>query len=300
MNPEPKISVIIPAFNCEKYIQKCLNSILAQSHQNIEVLIADDGSIDRTKKLIDGYSDERIKRFHNTENIGNVRTRNKLFAEATGSYYCIQDADDWSDSERLKKQLNLIQENNLDGCLCGIKKIRDDKEVPHASTHYFMPATIMIKSDVYKSIGGIPELLERIVAEDNYWISLIKEKFNIGKLDEALYYHRSNPNSLTNSFSLEILTAVPLIAELKRQRKTTGTDWVEQGNHEQIQQFKSNLIQDKNWLQGALLIKSLNLSKSDKVLSKQVFKKAIKVNKYRVLFLRMFWIGIKEGLFFGA
>lgn len=290
MNPEPKISVIIPAFNCEQYIQKCLNSILVQSHQNIEILISDDGSNDRTKKLIDGYSDDRIKRFHNTENIGNVRTRNKLFEHATGEYYCIQDADDWSDPDRLKKQLNFIHKNNLDGCLCRIKKIKDNKEVPSSKNHQFMPATIMLKAAVYKSTGGIPILLERIIAEDNYWITRIEENFSIGKLNEPLYFHRSNPQSLTNSFKMENLTAVPLIKELKRQRRETGTDWAEQNNAEEIKAFKESLMSDKNWLSDKLMKKAINIVLDNPSLAKELLNKASELIGYKLFFKKSYWV----------
>jgi glycosyltransferase involved in cell wall biosynthesis len=290
LDTELKISVIIPAYNCEKYIQKCLNSILAQSHQNIEILIADDGSEDRTRKLIDGYSDERIKRFHNNENIGNVRTRNKLFKEATGSYYCIQDADDWSDPDRLKKQISFIQKNNLDGCLCGIKMIKDDRVVAHQEKHHFMPATIMISEAAYKTSGGIPVLLERIIAEDNYWLNRIKEKFNIGKLDEQLYFHRSNPSSLTNSFKLENLTAIPLIAELNRQRKESGSDWVEQNKVTEIKAFKEKLLSNKKWLSNKLMEKAVSIVEHNPAQAEELKVEAHKLIGSKLYFKKVYWV----------
>lgn len=296
MDKELKISVIIPAYNCEKYIQKCLNSILAQSHKNIEILIADDGSEDRTKKLIDGYSDKRIKRFHNTENIGNVRTRNNLFDQATGDYYCIQDADDWSDPDRLKRQLNFIRKSNLDGCLCGIEMIKDDKVIPHQKKHHFMPATLMISDAVYKNIGGIPILLERIIGEDNYWLNKINEKYRIGKLDEALYYHRSNPDSLTNSFRLENLTAIPLISELNRQRRETGSDWVEQNKVDEIKKFKEKLVSDKNWLSSKLMEKAISMVEHNPSQAKELKKEAHKLIGSKLYFRKSYWVFKKLSL----
>ena len=71
---EPLISVIIPAYNVEKYINETLNSILNQTYQNFEILIADDRSSDRTKEIIDLYKDPRIKKFHNENNLGDRKS----------------------------------------------------------------------------------------------------------------------------------------------------------------------------------------------------------------------------------
>ena len=75
----PLVSVLLPAHNAEKYINETIDSILAQTYTNFELLIADDCSTDDTRKIIDSYSDNRIKCFHNSENLRKPKTRQKLF-----------------------------------------------------------------------------------------------------------------------------------------------------------------------------------------------------------------------------
>ncbi len=99
---EPLVSVIIPAYNCERFIIQSLDSIINQTYQNLEIIVCDDASKDKTRKIIDSYSDPRIKRFHNEYNMGYLITWNKLMAFATGEYITFQDADDVSDTKRIE------------------------------------------------------------------------------------------------------------------------------------------------------------------------------------------------------
>ncbi len=101
------ISIIIPAYNCEKYISTCIDSILRQNESSIEVIIIDDGSKDATGRIIDSYIelDNRIRVFH-VENGGPSKARNIALDKATGDWILFVDADDWVDP-------NIISELNL-------------------------------------------------------------------------------------------------------------------------------------------------------------------------------------------
>ncbi|MBL7917984.1 MAG: glycosyltransferase family 2 protein, partial [Bacteroidia bacterium] len=70
---EQLISILMPAYNCEKFVKQAIESVLDQSYSNFELLIADDCSTDQTKKVIDSYSDQRIKKFHNQVNLGYLK-----------------------------------------------------------------------------------------------------------------------------------------------------------------------------------------------------------------------------------
>ena len=98
----PLISVVMPAYNVERYIEKSINSILDQSYPNVEILVADDASTDKTKAIIDGYTDARIKRFHNESNQAYLKTCNKLMSLAKGQFLAFQDADDFSHVQRFE------------------------------------------------------------------------------------------------------------------------------------------------------------------------------------------------------
>ena len=90
------ISIIIPAYNTEQYIGRCLESVCSQTYNDIEILVIDDASSDGTKKIIDKYSskDKRIKVFSHKHNQGNGAGRNMAIKEAKGEYIMFVDSDD--------------------------------------------------------------------------------------------------------------------------------------------------------------------------------------------------------------
>lgn len=114
---KPLISVLMPAFNVEKYIAAAMDSILNQSYRNFEFIVLDDGSSDGTAQMIEGYTDPRLKKVMLSENKGLVCARNTLVEMAQGEYIAFLDSDDLADPRRLELQLQYLQANNLD--LCG-------------------------------------------------------------------------------------------------------------------------------------------------------------------------------------
>ena len=96
----PKISVIVPAYNTEKYLRRCIDSILAQTFTDFELLLIDDGSTDQSGEICDEYADKdvRIKVFHKA-NGGVSSARNVGLDNALGEYICFCDADDWVDND---------------------------------------------------------------------------------------------------------------------------------------------------------------------------------------------------------
>lgn len=263
---------------------------MAQTHANFEVLIADDGSTDRTKEIIDSYQDSRIKHFHNDVNKGNVYTRNKLAQEASGDFICIQDADDWSDIKRLESQLNYLLNNDFQACCCKVNFVNEKGEILDSDYSNLLPATIMISREVYEKVGGLPESLGYIIAEDNYWLSKIREYFKINILNQKLYFYRDHPQSLTNSLDDNKLVGVSLIKELKRQRKIHGSDWVEDNNIDAIESFKNKLITDKKLLIDLLLVRLMKYVPNDNPeMSSKIISKAKGISKFRLYSSWRYW-----------
>ena len=110
---EELISIIVPVYNVEKYIEKCLDSIINQTYTNLEIILVDDGSKDRSGEICDIYQkkDKRIKVIHNT-NSGVSKTRNCGLNEANGKYICFADADDYLMEDYVEYLYNLIKEND--------------------------------------------------------------------------------------------------------------------------------------------------------------------------------------------
>lgn len=122
------ISVLLPAYNAEAYLEEAIESILAQTYTNFELLLINDGSTDRTAEIAQSYTDPRIRYIENPQNIGLIATLNKGIGLAQGRYIARMDADDIALPERLAKQLAFMQANPKVG-VCGtwFGAFRDDK-----------------------------------------------------------------------------------------------------------------------------------------------------------------------------
>ena len=109
------ISIIIPAYNAEKYIGKCLESVVRQSYANLEIIVVDDGSRDATGRIIDRYKekDERLKAIHQ-DNMGQAKARNVGLECAKGKYIMFLDSDDWLDPNCCEIVLNEIEKEQAD------------------------------------------------------------------------------------------------------------------------------------------------------------------------------------------
>jgi len=112
MAPRPRVSVLMPAYNAERSLAEAIESVLAQSHEDLELLVADDGSKDGTLELARGYArrDARVRVLASPENLGTVRTRNRLFDEADpkSAFFALMDADDVCLPERFAEQLDFL------------------------------------------------------------------------------------------------------------------------------------------------------------------------------------------------
>lgn len=106
-----KLSVLMTAYNTEKYIEQCINSILEQSFYDFELIIVDDGSTDRTVKIIESYNDTRIKLYILGTNYGVGYANNFAISKATGEYIAKVDSDDILDPKRFQTQINFLDNN---------------------------------------------------------------------------------------------------------------------------------------------------------------------------------------------
>lgn len=118
------ISIILPVYKVEKYIDKCLNSLVNQTYDNLEIILVDDGSPDNSGKLCDEWAkrDSRVKVIHK-ENGGVSDARNVGLDNATGDYIIFLDPDDYIELNTYEKMLNAIKNENADMSMCGIKHV---------------------------------------------------------------------------------------------------------------------------------------------------------------------------------
>jgi len=105
------VSITMPVFNCEKYIEDSISSVLAQTYSNWELIIVDDGSTDNTLKIVDKYDDARINVYKLEKNMGRGFARNYAIEKCKGEYIAIFDADDISLKNRLELQVSFLKNN---------------------------------------------------------------------------------------------------------------------------------------------------------------------------------------------
>ena len=126
----PVISIIIPVYNVEKWLNKCIDSILSQSYENFEVILVNDGSTDKSKDICDQYSkeDNRVKVF-DILNSGQSVARNIGLKEAKGDYILFIDSDDYiSDKAIIEKFINILDNNNYDFIYTSYCRFEDGNE----------------------------------------------------------------------------------------------------------------------------------------------------------------------------
>lgn len=117
------VSVIMPAYNSEKYIAESIKSVLAQTYQNWELIIVDDCSTDKTKEIVKSFSDSRIKFFKNNTNSGVDITRNKAISEASGRWFAFLDSDDIWKPDKLEKQLEFMIDKGAEFCFTAYEQM---------------------------------------------------------------------------------------------------------------------------------------------------------------------------------
>lgn len=112
---KPMVSVVVPCYNCEKYIEETINSILNQTFSNFEILVVDDLSTDNTECILEKLrkKDKRIKYFKLLKKGGATGARNKALREAKGKYIAFLDGDDLWKPEKLEKQVKFMEDNNI-------------------------------------------------------------------------------------------------------------------------------------------------------------------------------------------
>ena len=119
---DSKVSIIVPVYNVEKYIHQCVKSILAQTYQNIEVILVDDGSPDRCPEILDEYAqkDSRIKVIHQ-KNKGASKARERGMQQSSGQFVGFVDPDDWIEPRMIEEMIHAGEKNSADIIICDWK-----------------------------------------------------------------------------------------------------------------------------------------------------------------------------------
>lgn len=176
---EKLVSVIIPAYNIEKYISRCLDSIIAQTYNNLEIIVVDDGSKDQTAEILDDYQkrDSRIIVIHK-ENGGVSSARNQGLDIAKGDYIGFVDGDDLIKPNMYEVLVKLLEEENADIAHCGYQMVFPDRVDYYYNTG---------RRKIQTTQEGLKDLLSGKMIEPALYNKLYrKELFNNIRLDEKI------------------------------------------------------------------------------------------------------------------
>ena len=131
-----KISIIVPVYNVDKYLKRCVDSLLKQTYENIEIILVNDCSPDNSAQIISEYemSDSRVKGITQPQNMGVSAARNRGLEEASGEWIAFCDGDDWYLPEFCEEMLNSAKENGSDFVICDYQLVSDNGPSVTANT----------------------------------------------------------------------------------------------------------------------------------------------------------------------
>lgn len=209
------ISVIVPIYNVEKYLARCVDSIVNQTYKNLEIILVDDGSPDRCPQMCDDYAekDSRIKVVHK-KNGGLSDARNAGMAVVTGEYISFIDSDDYVSDDFFECLLDVMNKENSDIAECSVVKfyednrfdeISDDLSVKTYDTQDAMSALIAenpfhqhVWNKLYKTelVKDIPYAVGKL-NEDEFWTYRVFGRANkVARLNKTMYYYFQRSSSI--------------------------------------------------------------------------------------------------------
>lgn len=212
-----KISIIVPIYNCEKYIQRCIESILSQKYDNYELILVNDGSTDSSYEICKRYSEKNEKIILiNQKNQGVSIARNNGIKSSTGEWITFVDSDDWIEQDIYKKALFVAKQNNADLIQWQYKINGDIKKQPgfvDKETEIIINNSIIL--DYWKNACWTLLVRKEIISKNNIQfpenITMGEDRYftyccygcvnKIIQLPEMFYNYSINPESVTANFS---------------------------------------------------------------------------------------------------
>lgn len=222
----PKISVIVPVYNSEKYLHRCIDSILSQTFTDFEVLLIDDGSTDSSGEICDEYAakDSRVRVFHK-ENGGVSSARNMGLDNAYGEYSIHVDSDDWIEPNMLQDLYQKAYDTQADMVICDFyEEYNDSKTIRHVNQRPSSNDSQTVLYELFQHLHGscCNKLIKRScynkynikfpndlnMGEDLYvMVNLLKHPIKVAYLQKAYYHYvkNVNENSIVQSTNLSVL-----------------------------------------------------------------------------------------------
>lgn len=272
MAGSPRVTVFIPAFNRENYICTAINSILAQTFTDFEVLVVDDGSTDRTAELVQQYTDPRVRLARNPGNLGIPASRNHGLEKARGEYIALLDSDDFAYSWRLARQVAWLDQHPriaqvgawcslMDGDGRLLKRVRrqplspEDVETRLLFHCSLINRTIMARTECLRQLG-YSEAFPRCQDYDLH--ARLAEHYPMANMPEVLVCGREHDGRFTrNSRDLgadrKMAIQGWLLERMGMEANTTDLAWhynLTQPRHDELPPAREYLAWAEAWLLG--------------------------------------------------
>ena len=214
-NPEPLVSICISAYNVERFLRETLDSILNQTYRNTEIILVDNGSVDRTFDVAKSFEDDRFRCFRIPNNIGGYQAMNMVAGMAQGDFVAIYHSDDVYEPNIVEKEVAYLRAQpeagavftmyhfmdeagriyggyDLPAPLAGRERLTQEEIFPYMLRHgniMFACPTFMVRRDVLADIGPFDAERWDIVADQEMWLRLVR-RYPIGILNERLLRYR--------------------------------------------------------------------------------------------------------------
>ena len=237
-----KVSVVVPIYNVEQYVGKCVDSILNQTYKDYELILVDDGSTDESGKIADEYAklDDRIVAYHKA-NGGLSDARNYGLDRAGGEYVCFIDSDDWIEDDYLKELVRLMDENQADVAICDYRSNSGDTVICQPDEEDItVESGIEAIDNIWSSLYSVyvvawNKMYRKTVFSDiRYTVGMIHEDeaicadiychaSKVIRTNKILYNYRVNNSTsiMTSDYSLkrlDILKAIEIRMDILKKR----------------------------------------------------------------------------------
>ena len=215
---QPLVSIVMAAFNAQKYIRESIDSILDQTFQKYEFIIIDDGSTDNTVEILNSYSDSRLIIIRNERNIGLAGSLNKGLDKSIGKYIARMDADDISEKNRIEKQVLTLEEHpeigicgtwcQLFGELAAIKRVPvndDNIRIELLSENPFIHPTVMLRKEIIEHYKLRYDSTMKSAQDYNLWLQFAMKSVmhNIPEVLLKYRIHFTNTTKIRREEQLE-------------------------------------------------------------------------------------------------
>ncbi|MBR4618809.1 MAG: glycosyltransferase [Bacilli bacterium] len=222
------ISIIVPIYNAEKYLNKCIDSLLNQTKKELEIILINDGSTDNSEKIIKSYNDKRIIYYKN-KNQGIGKTRNFGIEKATGKYIMFVDSDDYLKEDACEKLYKKAEKENLDLVICNFYRVVNNENIEE-NLPYFQNASLKENSNILLDVNLAPwnklykttliknnniRFIENLKYEDApFVVETIDKAEKIGKIQDYLNYYVIHDNSETTIRDEKVFDILEIIDKI--------------------------------------------------------------------------------------